>query len=180
MSATPHMLLEIPAVFLLDLCHVGTSLPAKGGARGSACCPGSLPAVWFLHQLQVSRMHTLPLLCQTCSCTACADWCCSVLPAGSGLDISGPASTVGALSVLAAIVAIHECGHFVAARLQNIHVTKFSIGFGPALLKWQASWQPLASKSTGLKTPSSDGGQMHCCAVRVASRASPGLSTCSQ
>eukprot|EP00891_Asterochloris_glomerata_P009814 jgi/Astpho2/9814/Aster-03783 len=59
---------------------------------------------------------------------------------GSGLDISGPASTVGALSVLAAIVAIHECGHFVAARLQNIHVTKFSIGFGPALLKWQATF----------------------------------------
>ena len=101
----------------------------------------SLPTVWGSASITppLSHMHRLPVLCQTCICTACADQCCSALPAGSGLDISGPASTVGALSVLAAIVAIHECGHFVAARLQNIHVTKFSIGFGPALLKWQAS-----------------------------------------
>ena len=105
--------------------------------------PVSVPTIWALHQTPLSRMHTLPLLHQTCICTSCVDLCCSMLPAGSGLDISGPASTVGALSVLAAIVAIHECGHFVAARLQNIHVTKFSIGFGPALLKWQASQQEL-------------------------------------
>ena len=44
-----------------------------------------------------------------------------------------------AISVLAAIVTIHELGHFIAARSQNIHVTKFSIGFGPALFKYQAS-----------------------------------------
>jgi hypothetical protein len=51
--------------------------------------------------------------------------------------MQGPASVVEALAVLAAIVTVHECGHFLAARLQNIHVTKFSIGFGPALLSYQ-------------------------------------------
>lgn len=32
--------------------------------------------------------------------------------------------------------AVHECGHFFAARLQNIYVTKFAIGFGPTLLSF--------------------------------------------
>lgn len=57
--------------------------------------------------------------------------------AGGAFDLSGPRSTAEAIGVLAAIVAIHECGHFVAARLQGIHVTKFSIGFGPPLLSYQ-------------------------------------------
>lgn len=39
--------------------------------------------------------------------------------------------------MLAAVVGIHEAGHFLAARLQNIHVSKFSIGFGPSLLTYQ-------------------------------------------
>ena len=39
--------------------------------------------------------------------------------------------------MLAAIVAIHECGHLVAAKSQGIHVTKFAIGFGPRLLSYQ-------------------------------------------
>ncbi|KAK9814195.1 hypothetical protein WJX72_002001 [[Myrmecia] bisecta] len=56
---------------------------------------------------------------------------------GGGFDFQGPASTASALGVLAAIITIHECGHFLAARLQNIHVTKFAIGFGPPLLKYQ-------------------------------------------
>jgi hypothetical protein len=59
--------------------------------------------------------------------------------------MQGPASVVEALAVLAAIVTVHECGHFLAARLQNIHVTKFSIGFGPALLSYQVG---LVCKST--------------------------------
>ena len=32
---------------------------------------------------------------------------------------------------------IHELGHFLAAVTRGIHVTKFSIGFGPTLFKWQ-------------------------------------------
>ncbi len=55
----------------------------------------------------------------------------------AGIDLRGPGSTLQAISVLAAIVTIHELGHFVAARSQNIHVTKFSIGFGPILFKYQ-------------------------------------------
>lgn len=42
-----------------------------------------------------------------------------------------------ALGVLAAIVAVHEAGHFFAARSQGIHVSKFAIGFGPPLIKYQ-------------------------------------------
>lgn len=37
---------------------------------------------------------------------------------GSGFDIQGPLSQAQALAVLAAIVTVHECGHFLAARLQ--------------------------------------------------------------
>ena len=49
--------------------------------------------------------------------------------------------------MLAAIVAIHECGHFVAARSQGIHVTKFAIGFGPRLLSYQV-WTTSGSGPT--------------------------------
>jgi hypothetical protein len=56
---------------------------------------------------------------------------------GSGFDISGPFSQLQAVGVLAATVGFHELGHFLAARLQNIHVTKFSVGFGPVLWKYQ-------------------------------------------
>jgi len=62
--------------------------------------------------------------------------------AGTGFDASGPGSVLEALGVLAAIVGIHEAGHFAAARLQGIHVTKFAIGFGPPLLKYQARCGP--------------------------------------
>ncbi len=41
--------------------------------------------------------------------------------------------------VLAVLVVVHELGHFLAARLQGIHVNRFSIGFGPILWKYQGS-----------------------------------------
>lgn len=34
------------------------------------------------------------------------------------------------------LIAVHEAGHFFAARLVKIPVREFSIGFGPQLLKW--------------------------------------------
>lgn len=40
----------------------------------------------------------------------------------------------GALLVLQSIVATHEAGHFMIARLLGIKVTKFAIGMGPKLL----------------------------------------------
>ena len=56
---------------------------------------------------------------------------------GSGFELDGPASNAEAVAVLATIIFVHECGHFFAARLQNIHVSKFSVGFGPNLLSYQ-------------------------------------------
>ena len=56
---------------------------------------------------------------------------------GSGFQLDGPASNLEAVAVLASIIFVHECGHFFAARSQNIHVSKFSVGFGPNLLSYQ-------------------------------------------
>ena len=42
-----------------------------------------------------------------------------------------------ALLVLALLIVVHEAGHFLAATLQGIRVSDFSIGFGPALIKRQ-------------------------------------------
>jgi membrane-associated protease RseP (regulator of RpoE activity) len=41
------------------------------------------------------------------------------------------------IAALAVLIVVHEMGHFFAARLQGIHVNRFSIGFGPALWKYQ-------------------------------------------
>ena len=43
---------------------------------------------------------------------------------------------VALLIVLGVVVFIHELGHFLAARWAGVRVDTFSIGFGPALLKW--------------------------------------------
>lgn len=43
---------------------------------------------------------------------------------------------VGLLIVLGVVVFVHEFGHFMAARWAGVRVNAFSIGFGPALLKW--------------------------------------------
>jgi hypothetical protein len=56
---------------------------------------------------------------------------------GSGFDLQGPGSVLQAIGVLAAIITVHECGHFLAARLQGIHVTQFAIGFGPPLFRYK-------------------------------------------
>lgn len=40
------------------------------------------------------------------------------------------------LIVLGAVVFVHELGHFIAARWAGVRVDTFSIGFGPALIKW--------------------------------------------
>lgn len=43
------------------------------------------------------------------------------------------------MSVLTAIIVVHETGHFLAAYLQGIHVSKFAVGFGPILAKFNAN-----------------------------------------
>ncbi|WP_413357363.1 M50 family metallopeptidase [Prochlorococcus marinus] len=42
---------------------------------------------------------------------------------------------IASISVLALLIFFHESGHFLAATLQGIRVSGFSIGFGPALIK---------------------------------------------
>ncbi len=42
---------------------------------------------------------------------------------------------LASISVLALLIFFHETGHFLAATLQGIRVSGFSIGFGPALIK---------------------------------------------
>ena len=69
-------------------------------------------------------------------------WNCKYLLALAGVPgifagLEGPGSVVQSVAVLAAVISVHEAGHFLAARLQGIHVTKFAIGFGPTLAKWQ-------------------------------------------
>lgn len=41
--------------------------------------------------------------------------------------------------MLTAIIVVHESGHFLAAYLQGIHVSKFAVGFGPILAKFNAN-----------------------------------------
>lgn len=45
-------------------------------------------------------------------------------------------TVVALLVVLGVVVFVHELGHFWAARWAGVRVDVFSIGFGPALLKW--------------------------------------------
>ncbi|KAK4484848.1 hypothetical protein RD792_007448 [Penstemon davidsonii] len=57
----------------------------------------------------------------------------------SGLDFGGFESTLEAAAVLTAIIIVHESGHFLAAYLQGIHVSKFAVGFGPILAKFNSN-----------------------------------------
>ena len=53
-------------------------------------------------------------------------------------NFEGPQSVLEAAAVLTAIIVVHESGHFLAASLQGIHVSKFAVGFGPILAKFNA------------------------------------------
>lgn len=44
---------------------------------------------------------------------------------------------LAAISVLAVLILVHELGHFIAARSQGIYANRFSLGFGPVILKYQ-------------------------------------------
>lgn len=44
---------------------------------------------------------------------------------------------LASIGILALLILVHELGHFSAARLQGIHVSGFSIGFGPAIWSYQ-------------------------------------------
>ena len=54
------------------------------------------------------------------------------------------------IAVLGMLIVVHELGHFLAARWQGIHVNRFSIGFGPALWKYQGPETEYALRSVPL------------------------------
>ena len=45
-------------------------------------------------------------------------------------------SLLGFLLAVAILVTIHELGHYLAARWCGVRVVRFSVGFGPVLLRW--------------------------------------------
>ena len=45
-------------------------------------------------------------------------------------------SIAGFLLAIAILVTIHELGHYLAARSCGVRVLRFSVGFGPVLLRW--------------------------------------------
>lgn len=46
-------------------------------------------------------------------------------------------SVVVPILVIGVLILVHELGHFLVAKWCGVGVVKFSIGFGPALLKWK-------------------------------------------
>lgn len=44
---------------------------------------------------------------------------------------------IGFLLTIGILVVVHEFGHYIVARICNVKIISFSIGFGPKLLKWQ-------------------------------------------
>lgn len=47
-------------------------------------------------------------------------------------------SILAGILLLGILVAVHEFGHFISARLCGIEVNEFALGFGPKLLGWQS------------------------------------------
>jgi hypothetical protein len=59
-------------------------------------------------------------------------------PAAAAPDLLASVESVASTaSVLAAIVLVHESRYFLAAASRGIHVSQFSIGFGPALARFR-------------------------------------------
>jgi regulator of sigma E protease len=46
-------------------------------------------------------------------------------------------TVVSFVVVIGILILIHELGHFIVARLAGVGVERFSIGFGPVLLRWR-------------------------------------------
>jgi regulator of sigma E protease len=46
-------------------------------------------------------------------------------------------SLLGAILAIGLLIVVHEAGHYFVARWCKMRVDRFSIGFGPALLKWR-------------------------------------------
>jgi len=57
---------------------------------------------------------------------------------------------LSALAILAGLIVVHESGHFLAAVVQGIQVSSFSIGFGPVLLERQVKGVQFALRAIPL------------------------------
>jgi hypothetical protein len=80
-----------------------------------------------------TQLLALPAAAATTASAAAAS-----SPSSSSFLVSLASSPVGAITVLAGIVLIHEAGHYLAARSFNITVDEFAIGFGPKLVGFAA------------------------------------------
>ncbi|KAK8942735.1 hypothetical protein KSP39_PZI009411 [Platanthera zijinensis] len=60
-------------------------------------------------------------------------------PSVPSADLAGAQSVAEAASVLAAIIIVHESGHFFAASFLGIRIAKFAIGFGPTLARFSSA-----------------------------------------
>jgi membrane-associated protease RseP (regulator of RpoE activity) len=59
-------------------------------------------------------------------------------------------SVFAAIFSILILIIIHELGHFLAARLQGIYATRFSIGFGPVIWKYQGPMTEYAVRAIPL------------------------------
>src|SRR5262249_48126189 len=57
-----------------------------------------------------------------------------------GFDLDNLWSLVKMAVGLGFVIFVHELGHFLVAKWCDVHVTTFSIGFGPALPGWMFKW----------------------------------------
>ena len=57
---------------------------------------------------------------------------------------------VSAILLLGPLVAIHEFGHYIVARLLGVKVLTYSIGFGPQLLKWTSKRSGITYQLAGI------------------------------
>ena len=48
-------------------------------------------------------------------------------------------SILGFIIAIGILVTFHEYGHFIIARLCNVKVLKFSVGFGKTIFKYQSN-----------------------------------------
>ncbi len=52
-------------------------------------------------------------------------------------SLPGPIAVLLAVFLLGFCIFIHELGHFLAARRRGLKVERFSIGFGPPIIRWE-------------------------------------------
>ncbi len=48
----------------------------------------------------------------------------------------GPTAVAAFIVFIGVLIFVHELGHFIVAKLFNVKVVKFSLGFGPTLLSF--------------------------------------------